>query len=122
MKGEIFLGIVFLLLNTVLIILLNSLSFSLLIIGYIIIVLASSFKAYKREYLPVKKEIAKIPSNKLKVCNKSSNEKLVQDMKKALEYSGKKNIPLNITKRGNLYPSYKQYKKRKKNNEEKETS
>jgi len=77
---------------------------------------------YRKEYLPVKKEITKIPSNKLEVCSKPSNEKLVQSMKKALEYSGKKNIPLNITKRGNLYPSYKQYKKRKKNNEEKETS
>ena len=122
MKGEIFLGIVFLVLNTTLIILLNSLSFSLLVIGYTVIVLTSSFKIYKKEYLPVKKEIAKIPSNKLEVCSKPSNEKLVQSMKKALEYSAKKNIPLNITKRGNLYPSYKQYKKRKKNNEEKETS
>ena len=94
MKLEGILAIIFLVLNTTLIILLNSLSFSLLIIGYIITVLALSIKTYEREYRSAKEEI--LIYSKPIVSGKKKNTKIPQGETIQLVNSMKRSIEINL--------------------------
>ena len=101
MKLEVLLAICFLGLNILLITLLgigNTLSF--LIIAYTIIVLASSYKIYIKEYKPTLTLI------------ESPNKKLAKECREALERSSTIKIPLSITERGSEYYDIRKLRKK----------
>ena len=131
MKLEGILAIIFLVLNTTLITLLNSLSFSLLIIGYIITILALSIKTYEREYKPAKEEIficnKPVVSGKKKITKipQGETEQLINSMKRSIEIN--LNEPLdvehsNIFDKRSMYGDNRLKRIRDKIEKEKETS
>ena len=131
MKLEGILTIIFLVLNTILIILLNSLSFSLLIIGYIITILGLSIKTYEREYRSAKEEILicskPVVSGKKKITKipQGETEQLINSMKRSIEINLNEPIRIehdNIFDKRSMYGDIRLKRIRDKIEKEKESS